>query len=475
MEQAAGSGRAEAVVVGAGVAGPIVGHFFADHPRADVVVVGAGVAGLCAARQLHRQGVSVLVVEARDRVGGRTLSQQVGREVLDLGGQWIGPTQNRLADLARELGVKTFPQYHTGRKLLSWAGKLRRFSGDVPWLSPLAMVELLLMRSRFGSMAAQIPPDRPWSFPQADRWDSMTLETWKRRHLHTAGARLFLDIVTRAVLTSEPRDLSFLFFLSYLRWGHGLDSLISIPNGAQQDRFVGGAQQICERLADELAGRVVLKAPVQAIEQDSTGVTVRTALGAFPCRRVIVAVPPMLAGRIEYQPALPARRDQLMARMPMGSVIKYIAVYERAFWRASGFSGEVFSDTGITTTTFDDSSPDGSQPALVTFSDGAAARLWSDRTPEERQQAVLAEFVRFFGPEAARPVAFVEKDWTVDPWSRGCYVGVMAPGVMTTFGTAMREPCGRIHWAGTETATEWMGYIDGAIQSGYRAAGEVQK
>jgi monoamine oxidase len=431
------------------------------------------VAGLTAARLLHRQGVSLVVLEARDRVGGRTLSQRVGREVLDLGGQWIGPTQDRLAALAKELGVETFPQHHQGKKILSWQGKQRYFTGDVPWLSTFAMIELLRMRSKFGALAKTIKPEAPWESPGALELDGMTLETWKQRHLRTRGARLFLDIVTRAVLTSEPRDLSFLYFLSYLRWGQGLDCLISIPNGAQQDRFVGGAQQISERMAGQLGERVQLSTPVFAIEQKADGVVVRTPGEAFEAKRVVVAIPPVLAGRIQYSPALPSARDQLTSRMPMGSVIKYLAVYDRAFWREAGFSGEAFSDTGITVTTFDDSSPDGSQPALVSFSDGDVARVWSGRTPEERKQAVIAEFVRFFGPAAANPTAFVEKNWLEEPWSRGCYVGIMGPGTMTAWGSALREPCGRIHWAGTETATKWMGYIDGAIESGERVAQEI--
>jgi monoamine oxidase len=439
----------------------------------DVVIIGAGMAGLCAARQLRRHGLSVVVLEARDRVGGRILSQRVGREVLDLGGQWIGPTQDNLAALARELNVATFPQHHSGRKILSWAGKIRHYSGDLPWMSPLALFELFRLPGKLAALAGKVPPERPWDCPRALEWDSITLESWKNRHLRSSGARVFLDIVTRAVLTSEPRDLSFLFFLSYLRWGQGLERVISIPNGAQQDRFVGGAQQICQRLADELGGQVLLNAPVLAIEQSRDGVVVRTPAGPWSGRWVIVAVPPALAGRIQYDPALPVARDQLTARMPMGSVIKYIAVYDRPFWREAGFSGEAFSDTGITVTTFDDSSPDGSEPALVSFSDGAVARSWSERSAEERQQAVLAELVRFFGPAAAHPNAFVEKNWLEDPWSRGCYVGVMGPGTMTAWGTALRQPCGRIHWAGTETATKWMGYIDGAIQSGQRAAQEV--
>jgi monoamine oxidase len=439
----------------------------------DVVIVGAGMAGLCAARRLNSHGLSLVVLEARDRVGGRTLSQRVGRDVLDLGGQWMGPTQDHLAALTRELGIATFPQYHTGRKLLSWAGTIRHYSGELPWLSPLALWELFRLPGKLGAMAKTVPPEGPWNCPRGLEWDSMTLETWKQRHLRSRGARLFLDVVARAVLTSEPRDLSFLFFLSYLRWGQGLERLISIPNGAQQDRFVGGAQQICRRLADELGDKVVLNLPVLAIEQSQEGVVVRTAAGAWSAQRVIVAVPPVLAGRIQYDPALPVARDQLTARMPMGSVIKYVAVYDRPFWRQAGFSGEAFSDTGITVTTFDDSSPDGSEAALVSFSDGAVARHWSERSAGQRREAVLAEFVRFFGPAAALPTAFAEKNWLEDPWSRGCYVGVMGPGTMTACGAALREPCGRIHWAGTETATRWMGYLDGAIQSGLRAAQEV--
>ncbi len=450
-----------------------------DHPNPtageplDVVVVGAGLAGLCAARTLVERGARVAVLEARDRVGGRTLSSELGGAMIDLGGQWIGPTQHRLAALAAELGVETFPQFHAGRKLLSWGGRLSDYRDALPPLSLLAQAELFLTDRRWKKFLAEIPPEAPWQAPRALEWDGMTLETWKRRHLRSAGARLFVDVVTRAVLTCEPRDVSLLYFLSYLRWGHGLERLISIPDGAQQDRFVGGAQQISERLAERLAPRVMLQAPVRAIEQHSEGVTIRADTGTYRAPLVILAIPPVLAGRIDYAAPLPVKRDQLTARMPMGSVIKYVAVYERAFWREAGFSGEAISDTGITVTTFDDTSHDGRHPALVTFSDGQVARDWSGHTADERREAVLAEFVRFFGLEAAQPIAFAEKDWTADPWSRGCYVGVTGPGTLTAFGEALREPCGRIHFAGTETATEWMGYLDGAIQSGHRAADEV--
>jgi len=451
---------------------PTAAHAESGQPL-DVIVVGAGLAGLCAARRLAERGISYVVLEARDRVGGRTLSQSLAGGMIDLGGQWIGPTQHRLAALAKEFGVATFPQFHAGTKLLSWGEKLQRYHADLPKLSLWAQLELFQNDRRWKKFASQIPPDAPWLAPRAAEWDSMTLETWKQRHTRSAGARLFIDAVCRAVLTSEPRDVSLLYFLSYLRWGEGLETLISIPRGAQQDRFAGGAQQISQRLADRLAPNVVLSSPVHAIEQDADGVTIRATHANYRARLAIIALPPALAGRIHYTAPLPARRDQLCTRMPMGSVIKYVAVYERPFWREAGLSGEVVSDTGITVTTFDDSSDDGRHAALVTFSDGQAARDWSDRSPDERRTAVLSEFVRFFGPQAARPSDFAEKNWNDDPWSRGCYVGVAGPGVLTACGQALREPCGRLHWSGTETATEWTGYLEGAIQSGERAALEV--
>lgn len=440
---------------------------------ADVLIVGAGVAGLTAARELTKRNISCRVLEARDRVGGRTLSQKLGRDWTDLGGQWIGPQQTRLAALAQELGVATFPQYHQGTKLLSWGSKIITFKGNVPWLSLGAQLDLLQMDLRIKRLLKDLPADAPWTVARAGEWDGLTVETWKKRHLWTRGAQLFLDIVVRAVFTSEPRDLSFLFFLSYLKAGHGLDCLTTIPGGAQESRFIGGAQSISNRMAEQLRDRVILNCPVRSIEQDTEGVTLCTDRGPFRGKFVVVALPPLLAGRIHYAAGMPARRDQLTARMPMGSVIKYVATYDRAFWREAGLSGEAFSDTGPTVTTFDDSAHDGSQPALVSFSDGAVARVWGDRSADERRAAVLDEFVRFFGPQAAQPTGFAEKNWNEDSWSGGCYGGVMGPGTMTDFGPALRQPCGRIHWAGTETATEWTGYIDGAVESGQRTAAET--
>lgn len=445
----------------------------AEFPNCDVVVIGGGVSGLFAARQLAAAGVSCICLEARDRVGGRTLSQRLNSTVIDLGGQWIGPTQLRLLRLSGELGVKTFPQFCTGKKILSLGGDVSTYKAAIPSLPLIANLELGWTMFRWDRMRRQLDLERPWAARRAVEWDSQTVETWKRRHVRTSGAKSLVDIAVRAVFCGEPNEVSLLFFLHYLNSAGGLDPLTTVQNGAQQDRFVGGMQQISERMADELAERVVLNAPVRAIEQNSDGVVVRTDAGDFHASYCIIAIPPALASRIHYEPSLPARRDHLSQRMPMGSVIKYVIAYDTPFWRQAGFSGEIVSDRGPIGLAFDATSHDGSQPAIVGFTDGGEAHDWAEKSAEHRRRAVLEQLASLFGQQALSPSGYAEKSWIDDPWSRGCYVGLMPPGVMTTLGSALREPCGRIHWAGTETATEWTGYIDGAIQAGGRAADEV--
>jgi monoamine oxidase len=449
-----------------------------DGGTTDVIIIGAGLAGLVAARELRAAGRSVRVLEARDRVGGRTLSEPLGVDTIDLGGQWVGPDQKRILKLADELGVKTFPQYEQGRKLIEdTSQRVRDYEDLTKSMSIVSQIEMLSMVRAFERYASDLASDRPWIGRQAQVWDAMTVETWKRRHVFTPGARMILDAVTRAVFAAEPAELSFLYFLFYLRAGKGFEKLMSIRGGAQQDRFEGGAQQISLKLAERLGEALELEAPVRAVEQGRDGreelVRVVTDRGALIGRCVIGALPPALAGRIDYAPTLPVLRDQLTQRMPMGSVIKCIAAYETPFWRVRGLSGEAFSEVGPISVTFDDSPHDGRQGALIGFMLGDAARHWSAVDPGERRRAVLDCWRRMFGPAAASPVAYVDKDWPAEEWSRGCYVGIMPPGVMSQCGEALRTPCGRIHWAGTETAREYAGYLDGAVESGERAAREV--
>jgi monoamine oxidase len=439
----------------------------------DAIIVGAGLAGLKAARELKAAGKTFLLLEARDRVGGRSKPGEIAGQVVDFGGQWVGPQQNLLLDEAEEMGVKTYAQYVDGKSILDIDGEIRHYRGDIPNLSFLSLLELILLEKRWARESAQLPVGAPWLAAKAEQWDAQTLESWILAHVKTAHARTFARVVSRAVFCVEPSQLSYLYFLEYLRQGHGLECLTGVKGGAQQDKFLGGAWQIPSRMADRLEGNILLEAPVHYVAQTADGVTVVSEKGTHHAKRLIMAVPPALAGRIQYNQPLPVRRDGLTQRMPMGSVIKIHVAYARPFWREAGLSGMATSNVRAFNVVFDHTQAGSDMGILVGFIDSCHAVELSGYTPEQRRAGAIADLVHYFGEEAAHPIAYEENDWTADQWSRGCYAGVMAPGTLTNYGAALREPCGLIHWAGTETATEWTGYLDGALQSGIRTAAEL--
>jgi len=439
----------------------------------DVIVVGAGLSGLAAARRLAGSGARLAVLEARDRVGGRTLTVTHEGAAIDLGAQWVGPTQDRVLALCRELGVRTYPQHLAGRKVLALGGRTRTYRGTIPRISLVGLVSLGLALRKIDRLTGRVDLERPWATPKAAELDGETLETWKRRHLPTRDARAVVDIAARSIFAAEPSELSFLYFITYLASGGGLMRLAEVDGGAQQDRLAGGAQQLSLRLAEPLGPALHLACPARAIRQDDAGVTVDHARGAIRGRYAVLAVPPGLSAAIAFEPPLPPARAQLVQRTPMGSAIKHIFTYPRAFWRERGLSGEAVCDTGPVRLAFDVTSEDGRVPALVAFMLGESARTYGGKPEAERRAEVLAALARFFGPEAAHPSSWHEKSWVADPWSGGCYAGLMSPGVMTSVGHALREPIGRVHHAGTETAVRWAGYLDGAIEAGERAADEV--
>jgi monoamine oxidase len=446
--------------------------------EADVAVVGAGLAGIAAARAVERSGASTVVLEARERVGGRLESIEVGEgKWVDVGGQWIGPTQNRVEALARTLDWRTFPTYARGENLVELGGKSVRYTGTIPRLGPHVMADLGQAMLRLDRMASKVPLEAPWEAPRAKQWDSQTTWSWLRRNMRTRSGRTMLELTVKAVWAAMPADVSLLHLLFYIHSAGKLDLLLDTEGGAQQDRFVEGAQNLAVKAAGEIAGDVVLGSPVRRIEvgdeASGNGVTVRSDKAIARAQRVIVAIPPTLAGRIAYDPPLPGFRDQLTQRFPMGACIKCLAFYEEPFWRADGLSGSAVCDPGPLSIVFDNSPPDGSPGIIVGFLEGHWARELGRVGPEERRPAVIGNLVRLFGARAAQPADYVERNWADEEWSRGCYVGYTPPGVLTAYGPAIRAPIGPIHWAGTETATVWNGYMDGAIQSGERAAAEA--
>jgi monoamine oxidase len=440
----------------------------------DTVIVGAGIAGLIAARDLVAAGREVAVLEARDRVGGRVLNHTLSDgAVVEVGGQWIGPTQLRMAKLVAELGLETFPTYNTGEHLLRFGDRQARYRGTIPRMGPLVLADIGQAQARFDRMATRVPLEAPWAADRAEDWDAQTFEMWIRRNARTDKARELLRLYSAAVFAAEPSDFSLLHALFYTHSGGGVDTVAGTRGGAQQDRFVGGSQLVPLKLAETLGQRVRLSAPVRRIEQRSSAVTVLADGALVSAEHLIVAVPPALAARIVYEPTLPAFRDQLTQRLPAGSVIKCNVVYEKPFWRDEGLTGQATGDRGPVKITFDNSPPGGRPGVLLAFLEGSYARQLNRVTPDERRRAVIGSLVEFFGPRAEANVDYVELDWSEEEWTRGCYGAHFPTGVWTQYGPALRAPVGRIHWAGAETATVWSGYMDGAVQSGERAAAEV--
>jgi len=441
--------------------------------EADVIVVGAGFAGLKAAQDLVAAGRKVILLEANDRVGGRMKRGEVSGRVVDFGAQWIGKGHDFLLEQGRRYGIETYKQYDTGRTVMQLLGKLTQFTGNVPRMPFLSLLELFRLQKRWDREMKEVPPDAPWTARRAKEWDGQTLETWITRNVRTEAAREFARLVPRGAWAVEARNVSYLWYLDALRSAGGLDYLMTVKDGALDEKFKGGVQQVAHCMAEELGARVVLGAPVEKIAQDAAGVRVTTPKGEFRARRIIVSAPPAAAARIAYEPHLPALRDGLQQRMPMGNIIKVIVAYREAFWRARGFSGQVATDDDVVGLVLDDVQDIG-PPILLCFIEGRHAIEMSAHSMEERKGAVLQSLAKFFGPEALDPIGYGDNDWMIEPYTHG-YVGHMPPGTMTRFGRALREPCGRIHWAGTETATEWAGYLEGALRSGARAAAEVAR
>ncbi len=443
-----------------------------------VIVVGAGLAGLSAARRLVASGREVVVLEARDRVGGRVRGGELAGHPVEVGGTWLGEGHAMMYALVEELGLATFRTWNdSGSVLLDLGGRQSRLAphkGATPRLNPFALADLAQGLLRFERMATKVDLEQPWATPGARRLDGQTFESWIRRNLRTSAGRAYFHTACEAVFAADACDLSLLHALFYARSNADFETLLAVDHGAQQDRVVGGSVRVAEGLAASLGDRVRLGAVVRSVRQGADEVAVELRDGSrVTGERLVVAIPPTLAGRLEYDPLLPSWRDQLTQKLPAGSVVKAFAAYPTPFWRDEALNGQAASDRGPVKVTFDVSPPGAEVGMMLGFIEGGDARDWVRLSAQDRRRSFLDSLVRYFGPAAGDPIAYLEQDWTAEEFSRGCYGAHFAPGVWTAFGEALRPPVGRIHWAGAEYAVQWNGYMEGAVRSGEATADEV--
>lgn len=428
---------------------------------ARVVVIGAGLAGLTAARRLVAEGLDVVVLEARDRVGGRTLNQADEDGVpVEAGGMWVGPGQDAVRSLAAELGIPTFATPTGGDPAL--------LVGDERFVVPPGRdAETEAVIDRIDALATSLPAAHPWDAPDAARLDAVTLLQWLDDEMVTDAARVGI-VAEASIALGDPSNLSMLWFLTVVRSAGGLRRLSDIEAGAQERRFVGGAQSICLAMAEELGDVVQLGRPVTDIDTTGDGVRVRTAAGEVECERLVVAMMPADVGRLSFTPALPPARDELQRSWVGSTGTKVTVRYQRPFWQDQGLSGSGFVDGGTVGGVLDITPPNRDDGWLVVF-------VADDRGGGDAlRDGVLADLTSLFGPEAATPLGLHDHDWSADEWTAGC-VTALPPGVLTGPGAALRDPIGPIHWAGAETSEVWTGYMDGAVRSGQRVADEVRR
>lgn len=439
--------------------------------QTDYCVVGAGFAGLAAARRLRECGNSVVLVEARDRAGGRVWNRTAADgSVVSVGGTWLGRGQDRMFELCRELGLDVYPQHEQGDSLLHLNGRNRRYSG-YPKAGLFALASLGLAFWQLDRMVKGLPLNEPWRAEGARSLDAQTLGAWldSAWHVPSATARKLIRTTMTVLFCVDPDEVSLLGSLVLARgggsFGYYVDSTMT-----ETHLVDGGAPELAARMAGELGDALHLSSPVRCIQQSSAGAQVLSDRLTVEARRVIVAVPPFLASRIDYAPPLPAAQIQLLRRMLSGSALRGITIYDQPFWRRDGLSGMSVAPDLPVPVALDQSPRCGKPGILSSYMFGPQAVRAAALAPIERRNVWLQALAARYGSKALWPRAHLETDWAAEEWSLGGMIAHFGPGVLTSYGRSLREPAGRIHWAGSEYATEMHGLMEGAVRSGESAA-----
>ena len=461
----------------------------------DVLIVGAGLSGLVAARRLLAEGLTVRVLEARERVGGRMVSTTtVDGSVVDLGGQWGGASHHRFEALLKELGIGRFPSHYGGKGVFHWRGRrleaplahhfadsLLFFEPQALDLPPAELAATSALQRAFAALVAQVDPRQPWRTPDAERLDRLTVAQWAAQHTNLPLAQLPLDWLCRLGGSGgfEPWEASIL----HLAWTQAV-----APQAETPEAWLvrGGAGAVAQRLAAELAAQagasLQLGRAVHTIAQDHQGVSVMERTGqTHRARAAIVAVPPPQRLAIQFDPPLPPAHRALLQRSPMGTMTKILASYGRPFWRDRGLNGLGIGDRPALELTADSGPPEGQPALLASFLAGERALSLGALPAPQRRQLILADLAAYWGPEAAEPLDLVEQDWNAEPFSGGAFTSFLTPGTWTSHARLAANPQGgpapadhgRVLWAGTEVSPRWPGYFEGAIEAGERAASGI--
>jgi putrescine oxidase len=441
----------------------------------DVAIVGAGPSGLAAATELRKAGLSVAVLEARDRVGGRTWTNTIDGASLEIGGQWVSPDQESLIALIGELGLETFDRYREGESVyISAAGERTRYSGDSFPVDETTEKEMDRLVALLDDLAAQVGPEEPWAHPMARELDTISFEQWLIRESDDAEARGNIGMFIAGGMLTKPAHAFSALQAVLMAASAGSFSHLVDENFILDKRVVGGMQQVSIRMAAALGDDVILDAPVRTVRWNSDGATV-FADGDIEvhAKRVVLAVPPNLYSRISYDPPLPRRQHQMHQHQSLGLVIKVHAVYDTPFWREDGLSGTGFGASEIVQEVYDNTNHQDSRGTLVGFVSDAKADAMFELDEQERRAKILESIAHYLGPKATEPVVYYESDWGSEEWTRGAYAASFDLGGLHRYGKDSRTPVGPIHFSCSDIAAEGYQHVDGAIRMGHRTAADI--